>query len=62
MPEKPRNGDVAPSGSVQGALGSVPADGQTEETLVERRARLRARVRIMNDELDERAKTLPSGF
>lgn len=63
MPEKPRNGDVAPaSGSLPTTVGAVPNPAPAEETVVERRARLRARVRIMNDALDERAKSLPSGF
>jgi hypothetical protein len=63
MPEKPHNGDVAPvSGSVPATLGAIPNPAPAEESAVERRTRLRARVRRMNAELDERAKSLPSGF
>ena len=65
MPEKPHNGDVgepvAPTGSglqSSGRGGAPPG----EETAFARNVRLRARVREMIDELDERAKSLPSGF
>lgn len=54
MPNKPRNGQSVGAGGV--------SRSDSRETPTDRRARLRARVKVMNEQLDERAKILPSGF
>ena len=64
MPEKPHNGDVGgasitPTSGLPSRLTDDAADG---ESAFAKTVRLRDRVRKMNAELDERAKSLPSGF